>query len=63
MDAACSTTICMRFVMAEKKNKDSKKQAQDEKLDEALDESFPASDPPSQTGFTGDKDPPKKPKK
>ncbi|ARW10958.1 hypothetical protein [Acetobacter ascendens] len=49
--------------MAEKKNKDSKKQAQDEKLDEALDESFPASDPPSQTGFTGDKDPPAKPTK
>lgn len=49
--------------MAEKKNKDSKKQAQDEKLDEALDESFPASDPPSQTGFTGDKGPPEKPLK
>lgn len=49
--------------MSEKKDKASKKQAQDKKLDEALDESFPASDPPSQTGFTGDKDPPKKPTK
>ncbi len=40
--------------------KNNTKQEQEEKLDEALDESFPASDPPSHSGVTGDRDPPKK---
>lgn len=43
-----------------KKNKT--KQEQDEKLDDTLDDSFPASDPPSHSGVTGDRGPPKKDK-
>lgn len=47
--------------MADKKDKNTKRQSQEDNLDEALDDSFPASDPPAQGGITGDRTPPKKP--
>ncbi|MCP9320238.1 hypothetical protein KBX73_10720 [Acetobacter persici] len=49
--------------MADKKDKNTKRQIQEDNLDEALDDSFPASDPPAQGGITGDRGPPKKPEK
>lgn len=39
--------------MADKKDKNTKRQIQEDNLDEALDDSFPASDPPAQGGITG----------
>ncbi|MFT9019157.1 MULTISPECIES: hypothetical protein [Acetobacter] len=47
--------------MVDKKDKNGKRQIQEENLDDTLDDSFPASDPPSHSGVTGDRDPPKKP--